>query len=54
MAPWMIERLRKEREERIERERPALRLPLAEPVREHDRETPPTEKRGVATIDFSI
>lgn len=54
MAPWMIEKLRREREERTERERPALRLPLLEPARESERETHPTEKRGVAIIDFSI
>ncbi len=54
MAPWMIEKLRREREERTERERPALRLPVMPPPIPAPEREPVRDERGTATINFNV
>ena len=55
LQPWQIEKLRQERENRKERERPAIHAP--QPRRPQEQQERPSEdppKRGIAIIDFSI
>ncbi len=54
MAPWMIEKLRKEQEERVERERPALRLPVMPPPLAAPEREPVRDGRGTATSNFNV
>jgi hypothetical protein len=57
LDPWIIEEIRRrEEEERQERERPVLELPLESPAYPTPTGKPQDsgEQRGVVIVDFSI
>lgn len=55
MDAWIIDRIRKEREQRERQERPALRLPVPPPPAIRPEGSKQDEQeRGVTTIDYTV
>jgi hypothetical protein len=50
LPPWMVEKLERERREREEQERPALRIEIQPPVERPEQDDEAPAARGVVTI----